>query len=70
MSEISLKVDASSGPAVKVGDTVEAGDKIGNARKTDQPVRAPAAGIVKSVDFRSRDHSFVVVIVEKRTAGT
>jgi biotin carboxyl carrier protein len=64
MSEISLKVDATCGPAVKAGDTVEAGDKIGNALRTGQPVKAPAAGIVKSVDFRSRDHSFVIVIGE------
>jgi len=64
MSEISLKVDATCGPAVKAGDMVDAGDSVGNALGTGQLVKAPAAGIVKSVDFRSRDHSFVIVIGE------
>ena len=64
MNEISLRVDATCGLAVEVGDTVEAGDRIGNAPRTGRPVKTPASGIVKSVDFRSGDHSFVVVIGE------
>jgi Na+-translocating ferredoxin:NAD+ oxidoreductase RnfC subunit len=62
MSRISLNVDATCGLAVKVGDRVEAGDRIGNAPETGQPVETPVSGVVASVDFQSDDHSFLVAI--------
>ncbi len=62
MKEITIKVEASYGCKVQVGDTVEAGEEIGNALRTGQPVKTPIAGTVKSIDFNSKEHSFVIVI--------
>jgi len=65
MKEISLKVEASYGLSVKVGDVIEAGMRIGNALDNKKPLKTPMDGTVKSIVFDSKDHSFVVVI----TAG-
>ncbi|MFC1738265.1 hypothetical protein ACFL1G_04340 [Planctomycetota bacterium] len=62
MEEITLKVEASYGCKVQVGDIVEADKEIGNAPRTGLPVKTPIAGTVKSIDFNSKEHSFVIVI--------
>jgi Na+-translocating ferredoxin:NAD+ oxidoreductase RnfC subunit len=65
MEEIELKVQASVGLSVKVGDHVNPNDKIGNALRSKQPVKTPIRGIIKRINFCPRDHSFLVTI-EKR----
>ena len=63
-TQITLRVEASYGCNVKVGDVLEPGTQIGNALGTKLPVNTPTAGIVRSVDFNSKDHSFGIVIAK------
>ena len=63
---VTLLVEASHGITVKVGDPVRRGDNLGSALGFKGSVASPVDGIVRSVDFDSNAHAFVIKIEEKK----
>ncbi len=57
-----VRVSATYGLTIKVGDEVRRGQKINEGPETDPTSRAPVAGIVKSIQFDPGGHEFVIVI--------
>ncbi|MBW8003083.1 MAG: hypothetical protein FVQ80_13870 [Planctomycetes bacterium] len=63
MSEkIEIKVDATYGVKVKVGDNVDRGQEIGKASCTGQMVTASISGVVREIRFEPQSHEFAVVL--------
>jgi len=60
-----VRVEASRGTSVKVGDLVKRGQKLGIALDFRGSVTSPVDGVVRSVDFDSETHSFVIKIEEQ-----
>jgi len=63
---VTLRVEASHGVNVKIGDLVRRGDKIGTAIDFKGSVTSPVDGVVRSIDFDSDAHAFVIKIEEEK----
>lgn len=61
---VTLRVEASFGTAVKPGDRVRKGDRVGIDPKLKQWVLSPIEGKVVSVEFDPETHHFIVKITE------
>ena len=53
MAELVLRIDATFGSTVEVGDKVSGGEKIGTNQQTGAAVTSVAEGIVKDISFDS-----------------
>jgi hypothetical protein len=70
MNEIVLKVDATFGPKVKIGDKIHRGDIVGVIPNSRRSLRAPVGGIIKEVSFCSQDHSFTIILTQTADCET
>jgi len=59
---IILRVSATYHLNVKVGDRVHPGERLHNGPNEDGRSIAPVSGIVRSVEFDTGAHEFIVVI--------
>lgn len=59
-----VRVEATFGPDVKVGDHVTTGQKLGTAPDFEGVVRSPIDGRVRRISFDADDHTFVICIGE------
>ncbi|MGQ9628217.1 MAG: biotin/lipoyl-containing protein [Anaerolineae bacterium] len=59
-----VRVEATYGADVKVGDRVTKGQKLGTASDFKTPVASPVDGVVKEISFDADDHTFVINIEE------
>jgi len=62
MKEIVLRVDATFGLNVKVGDEVPTGHRLGVSAKTAKVLCSPASGVVREIAFDPDRHEFRIVI--------
>lgn len=60
--ETILRVDATYNLTVKVGDRVRRGERLSQNREPAASSVAPAAGVIKSIQFDPEHHEFVVAI--------
>jgi len=60
--EAILRVDATYGLAVKVGDKVRPGKRLSSAPGSGATSAAPVAGTVRSIQLDAERHEFVIVI--------
>ena len=58
---MTLKVDATWGLKIKVGDKIRKGQRI--SANQEHAVTSPVSGMVKSVRFDSDNHEFLVVVL-------
>jgi len=58
-----VRVDATYGVVVRVGDEVHAGQALGETASAQRPAVCPISGIVEDVRFDPGRHEFVVTIV-------
>lgn len=66
MVTVTLRVEASHGTRVKVGDSVRRGQKLGAALDFKGSITSPVDGVVRSIDFDSDTHTFVIKIEEEK----
>lgn len=59
-----VRVEATFGASVKVGDRVTKGQKLGTAPGFKAAVISPVDGVVKEITFDAEDHTFVISIEE------
>jgi len=59
-SEITLRVDATCGLKIMVGDKIHRGQHIGT--KKEQTVTSLLSGTVKSIRFDPDNHEFLIVV--------
>lgn len=62
MENVILKVDASFGVEVEVGDDVKAGRLLGIDSKTGRKVFSPIDGVVAECRFDPSGHEFSIVL--------
>ena len=62
VKEVILKIDASFGVEVAVGDEVEAGEFLGFDAKTGGKVFSPMDGVVAECSFDSGSHEFRISV--------
>jgi Na+-translocating ferredoxin:NAD+ oxidoreductase RnfC subunit len=62
MTDVILRIDATFGLKVKVGDKVRQGEELGTNADTGYLATCPISGIVKSVSFDPENHEFVVAV--------
>ncbi|MBN1508168.1 MAG: hypothetical protein JW955_15060 [Sedimentisphaerales bacterium] len=60
-----LRVEATCGLTVKVGDTVRQGERLSQCPEPGAGSTAPATGIVRSIRFDGERHEFVVAIATR-----
>jgi Na+-translocating ferredoxin:NAD+ oxidoreductase RnfC subunit len=60
--ETIMRVSATGGLNVRVGDRVGRGQKLSAGPSTDSASTAPVSGIVESIHFDPGQHEFVIVI--------
>jgi Na+-translocating ferredoxin:NAD+ oxidoreductase RnfC subunit len=64
-AEIALRIDATEGPKVHVGDKVRRGQPLAAGGAEADATLAPVSGTVTRIDFHAAAHEFVVVIQRK-----
>lgn len=57
-----VRVDATYDLTVKVGDRVRRAERLSSAPESDATSAAPVAGTIRSIQFHSERHEFVIVI--------
>jgi len=62
MTEVILRIDATFGLKVKVGDKVRQREDLGKNADTGDSATCPISGLVKSVSFDPENHEFLVVV--------
>ncbi len=62
MREIEIKVDATYGVKVKVGDKVSKGQEAGKNPFANEVVTCPVSGVVREIRFEPENHEFVIVL--------
>ena len=62
MREIEIKVDATYGVTVKVGDKVSKGQEIGQKSFAGEIATSPVSGVVRNIRFEPTNHEFVIVL--------
>lgn len=62
MKKIVIKVDATYGVKVKVGNTVSQGQEIGKNPFASEVVTCPVSGVVRDIRFEPANHEFVIVL--------
>jgi hypothetical protein len=60
-----IRVEATYGAAVKVGDRVTAGQRLGIDTDHRTPVLSPADGEVRVVVFDAETHTFVIHVLNR-----
>ncbi len=64
MSEIELRVNATEGVRVRVGERVTRNQVIGQkAEGSGEPVLCPVTGRVEKVEFDGESHEFIVSMI-------
>jgi len=64
MSEIELRVNATQGTGVRVGETVHKNQIVGQkADDSGQPYFCPIDGRVTKIDFDGENHEFIITIL-------
>ena len=64
MSEIELRVNATQGTGVRVGQTVHRNQIVGQkADGSGQPYFCPIDGRVLKIDFDGENHEFIITIL-------
>ncbi|MFZ0033874.1 MAG: hypothetical protein WAK60_02645 [Sedimentisphaerales bacterium] len=59
-TEITLRIDATCGLKIKSGDKIRKGQYI--STNQEQVMTSPVSGTVKSVNFDSDNHEFLIVV--------
>jgi len=62
-----VRVDATYGLAVKVGDEMRPGDPVCNVQAPQASGVCPVHGTIESIRFDPESHEFVISIVRTRT---
>ena len=62
MKKIEIKVEASLGTEVRVGDEIKAGEFLGIDAKTWKKVFSPMDGFVEECGFEAERHEFIITI--------
>ena len=60
--ETIVRVSATDGLNVRVGDRVRRGQRLSAGPLSDSTSTAPVSGIVKSIQFDPGQHEFVIVV--------
>jgi Na+-translocating ferredoxin:NAD+ oxidoreductase RnfC subunit len=69
-AEIVLRIDATEGPKVQVGDKVRQGQPVAAGGAEADATAAPVSGTVTRIDFDAPAHEFVIVIQPEDEPGT
>lgn len=64
---VTVRVDATYGPTVKVADKVRQGDRLCDADPAQASCVCPVWGVVEDVHFDPERHEFVISIVPTAT---
>lgn len=60
-----MEVEATPGAAVRVGQRVRRGQKIGMARDAHTEVVSPADGVVRTVEFNRYENHYTVNVISQ-----
>jgi Na+-translocating ferredoxin:NAD+ oxidoreductase RnfC subunit len=61
-AEIVLRIDATEGPKVQVGDRVRQGQRLAAGGAETEATATPVSGTITRIDFDAAAHEFVLVI--------